>query len=64
MATRIMPIPKALAVEEPLALHTYASKCWQDVRLSTIFRLGLDQERRDWHEYIGRFNDSSTGTVR
>ena len=59
MTTQIMPRPKALAVEEPLVLHAYASKCWQDVRLSTIIRLGLNWERRDWHEYIGRFKDSS-----
>ena len=58
MTTEIMPTTKTL-VEEPLVLHTYATKCWQDVRLSDIFRLRLNTERNDWHQYIGHFNDSS-----
>ena len=62
MTTQIMSRPKTLVIEEPLALHTYAAKCWQDVRLSAIFRLGLNRERRDWHEYIGHFTDSCTQT--
>ena len=57
MTTEIMPKAKALGVEEPLVLHTYASRCWNDVRLSDIFRLRLNMERSGWHEYIGRFND-------
>jgi|GEM_PF-4934517 hypothetical protein len=59
MTTITMPKTKTLVVEEPLTLHTYATKCWQGVRLSDIFRLKLDRERNDWHQYIGRFNGSS-----
>lgn len=58
MTTEIMPKAKTL-VEEPLVLHTYATKCWRDVRLSDFFRLRLNTERNDWHQYIGHFNDSS-----
>ena len=58
MATEITPKAKTL-VEEPLVLYTYATKCWRDVRLLDIFRLRLNTERNDWHQYIGHFNDSS-----
>ena len=64
MTTQMIPRAKTLAVEKPLALHIYASRCWQDVRLSAIFRLGLNPERRDWHVYIGRFNDASARTAK
>lgn len=58
MTTGIVTKTKILVTEEPLVLHTYATRCWQNVRLSDIFRLRLNSERNDWHEYIGRFNDS------
>ena len=57
MTTEITPTVKT-QVEEPLVLHAYATKCWQDVRLSDIFRLRLNTERSNWHQYIGHFNDS------
>lgn len=58
MTTAFEPKTKTLVIEEPLVLHTSATKCWQGVRLSDIFRLKLDRERNDWHEYISRFNGS------
>ena len=58
MTTEIFPRAKTLIIEEPLVLHTYASRCWRDVRLSDMFRLKLDRERNDWHEFIGHFSGS------